>query len=88
MLGTLLPLAATAVIGMLVGIVGALWWMTPPPSKMDLINQNMALGILARGALKKLDEEQEQELADDVEEKLKDAFGEENVGVEVGDVGP
>jgi len=66
-------LAAGAAGSALTALVFA-WKTKPTPSQTDLMDQNIALTILAGEAMSRLDEEDREELEDAVNDKMKQAF--------------
>ncbi|AGM11242.1 hypothetical protein M197_gp78 [Haloarcula hispanica tailed virus 2] len=61
------------------------WRFSPAPRQMELMHQNVALTILASGACARLNDEELEDLEDEMDEKMKAAFG-DGAGVEMQEV--
>jgi len=81
----LLPIASAFVAGAALASAFWTWRFQPAPRQMDLMNQNVALTILASGAVSRLDEDEREQLEREASEMMEDAFG-EGAGVEVQEV--
>lgn len=60
------------------------WKMKPTPSQLELMHQNVALSILASGAIGRLSDDEQDELEAEVSDMMEEAFG-DGAGVVVGE---
>lgn len=85
----LLDWGLTLTAGTVLGWTLKSWRSHPTPNQLELMHQNVALSILASGAIGRLSDDEQADLEAEVTDMMEDAFGEEAavvVGEEVDDV--
>lgn len=80
----LLDWGLTLAAGTMLGYSIKSWRSRPTPSQLELMHQNVALSILASGAIGRLSEDEREDLEQEVTDMMEDAFG-DGAGVVVGE---